>query len=142
MQVRIAPLAAPCVRGHDRGVLHDPITDWLGAYPAPIAQLCQVARKRIIKAVPQAVEKLRPGWQLIGYNAPRYFAFVAPKADHVMLGFEWGVMLPNLDGLLEGSGTQVRFVTVRSEQVLRSQALLELLRSAAALVPPPRRSRC
>ncbi len=120
---------------------NDPIAGWLCTYPTSIAKLSEGARKVIRRTVPDAVEKLRPGWQLIGYNAPRYFAFIAPKVDYVMLGFEWGVMLPNLDGLLEGDGSQVRFIAVRSAEVLRSQAVAELIRAAATLTPPPRRAR-
>jgi hypothetical protein len=119
---------------------NDPIAGWLQAFPTSIAKLSEAARQVILRTVPDAVEKLRPGWQLIGYNAPRYFAFIAPKVDYVMLGFEWGVMLPNLDGLLEGGGSQVRFIAVRSAEVLRSQAVAELIRAAATLPPPPRRA--
>jgi len=79
-----------------------------------------------------------PGWGLIGYNAPAYFAFIAPGRDDVRIGFEWGVMLSDPDRLLEGRGSQVRYVTIRSVRVLQSRALAELLRSAAAIRPPHR----
>lgn len=137
---RARHLAARHRQSHDRPMPHDPIADWLQAYPASVAKLSEAARKVIRRTVPSAAEKLRPGWQLIGYNAPRYFAFIAPKVNYVMLGFEWGVMLPNLSGLLEGDGSQVRFIAVRSAEVLRSQAVVELIRAAATLAPPPRRA--
>jgi len=135
------PVATRPLQSHYRPVPTDPIAAWLRAYPPDVAKLAEAARKVIRRAVPSAVEKLRPGWQLIGYNAPHYFAFIAPKADYVMLGFEWGVMLPNLEGLLEGDGSQVRFVALRSAEMLRSHAVVELIRAAATLTPPPRRAR-
>ena len=101
-------------------------------------RLTEAARRRILRVVPEAVEKLRPGWGLIGYNAPAYFAFIAPGRDAVRIGFEWGVMLSDPNRLLEGGGSQVRYVTVRSSRDLGSLAVAELLRAAAAIRPPPR----
>ena len=98
-------------------------------------KLAEAARRRIVAVVPHATERLRAGWGLIGYNAPAYFAFIVPGPDHVRIGFEWGVELPDPSGLLEGSGKQVRYVTVRSVQDLRNPALAAL-RTAAALPPP------
>ena len=95
-------------------------------------KLAEAARKRILRVVPDATERLRPGWGLIGYNAPAYFAFILPYEQHVRIGFEWGVALPDPSGLLEGDGKQVRYVTVRSIKDLRRPALADLLAAAAA----------
>jgi len=119
----------------------DDTQQWLDAHAPPIARIAQGARKVIKRAVPEAVEKLRPGWRLIGYNAPHYFAFIAPKPDFVMLGFEWGVMLPNLDGLLQGDGSQVRFIALHALGDLKAPAVSELIRTASTITPPPRRAR-
>ena len=64
----------------------DPIRPeiFLEGYPPGIRsaaeRLCAVVRE----AVPDAIERVRPGWRLIGYDVPvgkrtRYFAFVAPE---------------------------------------------------------------
>jgi len=82
--------------------------------------------------VPGATERLRAGWGLLGYDAPRYFAYVVPMPDHVRIGFERGVLLEDPAGLLRGAGTQVRHVEVRRLADLRSPALTALLREAAA----------
>jgi hypothetical protein len=111
---------------------------FLSAFAAPVRELAQATRQRIRSVVPGAVERVRPGWKLIGYNAPAYFAFIAPQRDHVRIGFEWGILLPDPAGLLQGSGSQVRHVCVQTERELRRAALADLLRAAAALKPPPR----
>ena len=72
------------------------------------------------------------------YNAPAYFAFLTLERDQLRIGFEWGVLLTNHAGLLEGSGRQVRYVAVSSIADLDRPALKALLFEAAALVPPPR----
>lgn len=104
-------------------------------------RLVESARARIQSIVPGATEKLRPGWGLIGYNAPAYFAFIVPERDALRIGFEWGVMLSDPRGLLEGTGSQVRYVTIRTARDLAAPPLAELLRAAATIRPPPRARR-
>ncbi len=98
-----------------------------------VRRVVEAARRRILATVPGATERLRAGWGILGYDAPRYFAFVAPMADHVRIGFERGVLLPDPAGILEGTGTQVRHVVVRHVADLRRPALAALLREAAAM---------
>ncbi len=100
--------------------------------------LVNAARDAIVAAVPSAIERFRPGWGLIGYNAPRYFAFIHAEPDHVRLGFEWGAALEDPAGLLTGDGRQVRYVGVTSRRDLQRLALVALVRRAAAYAPPPR----
>ncbi len=95
-------------------------------------ELAEAARRRIREVVPDATERLRAGWGLIGYNAPAYFAFIVPDEEHIRIGFEWGVALPDPSRLLEGDAKQVRYVTVRSMNDLRRPALADLLAAAAA----------
>ena len=116
----------------------DSIEDLLAACSPATRRLAAAARRRILHVVPGSVEKLRPGWGLIGYNAPAYFAFIAPGPDGLRIGFEWGVMLSDPTQLLEGTGSQVRYVPIGSARDLASPAFAELLREAAAIRPPPR----
>jgi len=91
--------------------------------------------------VPEAIERVRTGWRLIGYDVPagrrtRYFAFVVPEPEHVHLGFEHGVWMTDPDGLLLGAHLnlrKVRFVTYRPGDNVPTEALLSYTREAAAL---------
>ncbi len=96
--------------------------EFLSGWPPRVRRLAEAARRCIRTAVPYATERVRPGWRLIGYNAPAYFAFVAPERDHVRIGFEWGVMLSDPSRLLEGSASQVRYVSIRTLKDLRGRA--------------------
>ena len=89
--------------------------------------------------VPEAIERVRIGWQLIGYDVPVgwrsvYFAYVAPEIEHVHLGFQHGVLMDDPDGLLLGAGVtkRVRWLTVRAIDEIPPTAE-ELLREAARL---------
>jgi hypothetical protein len=121
----------------------DPIPPelFLEAYPPAIRdvaeRLCAVVRQ----AVPDAIERVRPGWRLIGYDVPvgrrtRYFAFVAPEVEHVHLGFEYGVWMTDPDNLLRGAHLnlrKVRFVTYEPGDPIPEPALVEYIREAARL---------
>jgi hypothetical protein len=100
-------------------------------------RLCEV----VLAAVPDAIERVRIGWRLIGYDVPigkrsRYFAFVAPEQEHVHLGFEYGVWMTDPDQLLRGSELnlkRVRFTTYRPGDPIPTAALVRYTREAARL---------
>ena len=93
------------------------------------------------EAVPDAVERVRTGWRLIGYDVPagrriRYFAFVAPEPEHVHLGFEYGTWMADPDGVLQGAHLdlrKVRFVTYRPGDTIPTGTLVRYTQEAAEL---------
>ncbi len=101
------------------GVESFPPDLFLEGYPPGIRKAAERLRAVVRQAVPEAFERVRPGWRLIGYEVPvgrrsRYFAFVWPEVEHVHLGFEYGVWMADPDGLLLGAHLhlrKVRFVT-------------------------------
>jgi Domain of unknown function (DU1801) len=114
------------------------VQEFLEEFEPPLRRLAEAARERILATVPHATERVRAGWRLIGYNAPAYFAFISFEGDHIRIGFEWGIMLTSHSRLLEGAGSQVRYVAIRSVSDVKKGELRALLLSAAAIVPPPR----
>ncbi len=110
----------------------DSVEELLARCEPPVRRLVQAARRRVLAAVPGATERLRAGWGLLGYDAPGYFAYVAPMRDHVRIGFERGAWLDDPARLLRGEGRQVRHVEIRRAAELRARALTTLLRQAAA----------
>ena len=109
---------------------------FLAAFRPEIGALADRLRALIRQAVPNITEAVYPGWKLIGYRQldggkSRYFCYVAPYSDHVRLGFEYGVLLSDAAGLLEGAGTQVRHVTIRAASDIREPELAALIAEAA-----------
>jgi DNA transformation protein len=104
----------------------------LGPTSPRVRELAERARALVRRVVPDADEAGRPGWKIIGYSRKRYFCFIAPQADHVRLGFEWGVKLADPHALLEGTGSQVRWVTLGARWP-KQAALEALIRDAAAM---------
>lgn len=93
----------------------------LADYPDSIAELAEQLRLVVRAAVPDAVEAVRPGWRVIGYNVPvgrrtPFFAWIMVQLEHVHLGFPQGVLLADPSKLLEGAGItkRARWLTVGS----------------------------
>jgi len=112
---------------------------FLAGYPDGIRTAAETLRAIVRRAVPDAIEGVRGGWRLIGYEVPvgrrsRYFAYVAPEPIHVHLGFEYGVWMDDPEGLLQGAHLglkKVRFTTFMEGQPIPEAALERLTREAA-----------
>lgn len=105
---------------------------FLAGFPLEIRSIAQSLRELLRVQVPQASEAVYPGWRLIGYRADHrsrnvYFAYVAPTPDHVSLGFEWGILLPDPLGLLAGDGSQVRYARFRRVEDIQPASLTPLI---------------
>jgi hypothetical protein len=111
--------------------------DILHGHTPEVRAIAECARVLIKRELPEVEENGYPGWRLIGYRqGGAYLGFVAPLKDHVRLGFERGVYMNDPDGLLEGDGTQVRYVRLSSEE-LPEDAIARLLKEAVSLSKLP-----
>jgi hypothetical protein len=125
--------------GDSAGVDPMPVDAFLAAYPDPIRKAAGSLRAVVRRAVPGAVERVRGGWRLIGYDMPlghrhRYFAWIAPEPVHIHLGFQYGVWMDDPDGVLRGAHLKlrkVRYLTFRPGEAIPRDALVELTREAA-----------
>jgi hypothetical protein len=114
---------------------------FLAGYPSGIQDIAERLCALVVRAVPDAVERVRPGWRLIGYDIPagkrtRYFAFVAPEIEHVHIGFEYGAWMADPDNLLRGAHLdlrKVRFVTYEPGDTVPERALVAYVQDAARL---------
>lgn len=122
---------------------------FLADYPAAIRAAAEELRAIVRRAVPDALERVRPGWWLIGYEVPighhaAYFAYVAPEPGHVHLGFEYGVALADPDRLLQGAHLRlkkVRYLTFLPGQPIPWPPLVALTRDAARVAAMSRQER-
>lgn len=141
-----AAVAATEVAGFDDVI---PAEAFLAAYPDGIRAAAGILRAIVRRTVPDAVERVRPGWRLIGYDLPVgrrsvFFAFVAPEPIHVHLGFEHGIFMRDPDRMLEGAHLRlkkVRFVTFQPGDAIPEAALEGLTHEAARLATMTREER-
>jgi hypothetical protein len=61
------------------------------------------------------------------------FAYVAPEGERVHLWFEWGVLMDDPRGLLQGEGVmrQARWLTFQDDTAIDDTARTQLVREAA-----------
>ena len=126
-----------------------PVELFLSGYPSAIQVVAEHLCDLVIRAVPDAIERVRPGWRLIGFDVPagrraRYFGFVAPEPEHVHLGFEYGVWMADAHGLLRGahlSLRKVRYLTYEPCDAIPESDLVEFTREAARLAVMSRAER-
>jgi hypothetical protein len=112
---------------------------FLAGYPDLIRGAADTLRVIVKRAVPEAIERVRPGWRLIGYDLPLgrrsiYFAFIAPEPIHCHLGFEHGIAMADPHRLLRGAHLKlkkVRFLTFRPGEPIPEAECFELVREAA-----------
>lgn len=114
------------------------LTQLLDLYPAAVRTTAAHLAALIRLTAPGAVEAVRPSLRCIRYSHPRcgYFCGLYPQVSSVQLLFEFGVLLPDPDGLLRGAGPYVRFVPVGEYHPLYAPALCRLIEAAHTL---PRR---
>ena len=131
------------------------MNDWLppeallAGYPASIQAAAAVLRGVVRTAVPDAIERVRPGWRLIGYDLPvgrrtRYFAWISPEPIHIHLGFEYGVWMADPERRLEGAHLnlrKVRYLTFEPGDEIPEQMCVALTIEAARVAALPRDAR-
>ncbi len=120
---------------------------FLAPYPDQIRAAAERLRSIMKRVVPDAQEAVRSGWHLVGYTVPAgrrsaYFGFISPEPIHVHLGFEYGHLLDDPDGLLGGTTLRkVRFFTFHHPDEVRERVLARYVRDAAALASLSRAER-
>ncbi|HLA16170.1 MAG TPA: DUF1801 domain-containing protein [Candidatus Limnocylindrales bacterium] len=127
----------------------DPMSpeELLAPYPPILRATAESLRALVQRTLPDAIEAVRPGWRLIGYDVPigrrtRYVAFVWPEPEHVHLGFEHGIFMDDPDGILGGSGLRkVRFVTLSRPGQIRDDVLERLVHEAVRVASMDRSQR-
>jgi hypothetical protein len=111
--------------------------------PAHVA-IAQRLRRIVLDAVPDALERVRPGWRLIGYDLPlrrhgAFFAWIWPEPEHLHLGFPRGTLMDDPDGVLRGEGITkaARWLTYELGSHVDEDIATSLVLEAArvALVP-------
>jgi hypothetical protein len=128
------------IRREDGLVESIPPEALLAAHSPQRRKVANALRRLVKRAVPTAIERVRTGWGVIGYDVPigrrtRFFAWIWLQPEHVHLGFQNGVLMDDPNAVLQGAGVtkQVRWLTVNSLEEIREGEFMELVREAARI---------
>lgn len=113
------------------------IRDLLSDYPPPIQNIAAKLQEIILATAPGTSEKANRGWRSISFRDKQvgYFCGIFPFEDHVDLIFEFGVLLPDPDGILQGDAKQVRYLRFHGVEEVREAEIKPLLLAALDLPP-------
>src|SRR5580704_5201657 len=112
------------------------LLEFLAVYDDRIVALALAVRRFVLTETPRATETIYDAYNAvaIGYSftgrLKESFCHIAVYSKHVNLGFNRGVDLADPRGILQGSGKQIRHVTIRQAADLKSADLTRLLRLA------------
>jgi hypothetical protein len=130
---------------------YNQIGDFLADYPVPLAAHARRLHELVMRAVPSALARIRPGWRLIGYDLPitrhgTYFAWVWPEPDHahVHVGWQVGTLMADPRGLLRGAHLKlkkVRYLTYGPHDRIVAKPVIDFTRDAARIAAMSRGER-
>ena len=124
--------------------------EFLSKRTPEVKALVQRAREIVREANPDAVETVNPGHGNLAYSsapaieelaakddvlfhAKLWYCYIAPFKSYMNLGFLGGTELPDPDGLLEGTGKQLRHIKIRSIEDIERPGVTRLLVAAQAM---------
>jgi hypothetical protein len=122
-----------------------PVEAFLEGYSPTHRAIAERLRAIIKRTIPEATERVRVGWRVIGFDLRRgrrsaFFAWVFPEHEHVHLGFPQGVLIADLEGRMDGAGItkRARWLTYQSVEAIDEAVAEELIRAAAGILELPR----
>ena len=97
--------------------------------------VCESLRNLIISLHEGFVEVVWPKQRIASYGVgpkkiTEHYAYIGVQGSHLNLGFYHGASLADPEGLLEGTGKELRHVKLRDVAVAKSGAVTSLLREA------------
>ncbi len=104
------------------------VEDWLRRQPKDLRDLCEAARGVLDLALPDARQAIK--WGFPTWVGKGTIVAIVPYTSHVNLQFHRGASLPDPDGLLLGSGKELRHVRLEHAKDLKTPTVKALLRAA------------
>jgi hypothetical protein len=98
-----------------------------------VQEIAERLRDLIVEVYSDVVEVPWPKQKIIGYGVgpkkmSEHFCYIGAFREHVNLGFYYGAHLPDPEGLLEGTGKNLRHIKVRGVEEVGRPALQYLFR--------------
>ena len=106
--------------------------DWLANVDPRLRPIATKLRRMFLEAGPDLRESIKWGNPCFEKKVRTFY--IASQADkYVTLGLWQGALLPNLDGLIEGTGKRMRHVKIRTAEELENPKVGRIIREAVEI---------
>lgn len=125
-------------RSPDRQLLN-----YLVSYDPHISSLTLALRDVVLEEAPDSIESISKGYAVaIGFSFTGKpikdgFCHIVTYSSYVNLGFNRGSLLPDPNGILEGTGKLIRHITIRSHAELERSFVRQYLQAAIEQIGGP-----
>lgn len=113
------------------------VDDFLSRYDEQVFKNVITVRNVILATLPNIIEQVDIPAKMIAYCYGQKYSelicTIIPSKKGLKLGFNWGTELPDPEHLLEGKGKISRYVEIKSEEQIKSQAIKNLLNSVLSI---------
>jgi hypothetical protein len=107
------------------------VSDWLAALDEEKRAAAEAIRRAVREAAPGLTEEIK--WGRPVFSLGTNLAYLAAAKHHLTFGFFDGAALDDPEGLLEGSGKQMRGIKVRAASEVPLRSIKAWTRQAVAL---------
>ena len=98
---------------------------------AHLRTILEQLRAIILETLPNVEESIK--WNIPFYTYHGMLCYLNPQKDHIALGFAKGAQLSNAQGILSGTGSQVRHIRIGDIHDIPTEGIIEVLMEAAML---------
>tara|TARA_R110002096_G_scaffold12946_5_gene46033 strand:- start:1329 stop:1718 length:390 start_codon:yes stop_codon:yes gene_type:complete len=114
---------------------HGTFDDILAVADGELGAMCTFLRKLIASLHKPFVEIAWPRQKIVSYGVgpkklTEHYVYIAVLKARVNLGFYHGASLPDPDGLLEGTGKNLRHIKLHDLPACKAKAIKDLVRAA------------
>ena len=95
-----------------------------------LRKVVRALRSFVKRAVPRTRETVN-SWGIPTFEAKDPFCYCMVGKNHLTFGFHYGTALEDPEGLLEGTGKNIRHVKLRKVEDLDQKGLRELVQASA-----------
>lgn len=107
---------------------------FLSLYPEEVCKNALALREVLFENLPDIIEQIDLSAKMIAYGYGQKYSelvcVIIPSKKGLKLGFNRGIDLPDPEHILEGTGKISRYVILKSEAQITSQAVKQLLENA------------
>ena len=111
---------------------HGTFEEVIGESNPEVQAMARYLRQLIIDIYPEVIEVPWPKQRVAGYGVgpkkmSEHFCYIGTQSNRVNLGFFYGADLTDQEGLLEGTGKNLRHVKVKSMEQAEQASVRELI---------------